>query len=749
MLRCRTVLRTLASVSGARIRGSWRPLNGGSYRFASRHYLGKVAQNQRPFSTFSSLPFNPSPTRSASARLSGASDDSPAHSPEQQEAPHYQVPTSGIAPALTAAQESSVAAHRIAVESILTAVSGVDHVAEADVTLLRSQLDRLNDGLFLLVVVGEYNSGKSTCINALLGRQVVAEGVIPTTGEVTVLRYAQGPSSELAAPTTSDGVVVISQNVDILKTVSLVDSPGTNAIDRRHEALTMEYLPMCDLVLFVTSADRPFSESERQFLSSIRDWGKKVVLLINKSDLLSDADAKHEVVTFVKTSSRALLGSSPKVFTVSSRQAFEAKLSATGMSGPDWDSSGFEELETYISQSLDAEERLSIKLESVASVASTVGKLYVNRLASESAVVEADGAALLVVADHVKTCEASIERGFAAHHARIDNALLEMLERADVFFDTHVSIRNIGMLVKKDAVARAFIDEVIRGTEKDVERRARALAEWVSDKLARNIADVVGVFSRRVGERRAELLVAMRQHSDYVGNINGPDSLRLHFMPPAAVVDVSSSTDRLMSGLGDAAAKLAATYNPEVEGKRVADALSQSVRTTIAMELGALGVFGAALGTSMLDITSITSTSLLLTGGLLILPRRRLSLRADLRARVASIRARLEKEMEARVHEQLAIHAERVQAAVEPFSAHTSARAAAASAQSLALTQSLEGMTAVRNVTNAAAVAASAASTAAATGASASATKSAVDGNATKSALEGNESRHRLPPSSK
>jgi small GTP-binding protein len=748
MLRCRTVLRTLASVSGARIRGSWRPLNDGSYGFASRHYLGKVAQNQRPFSTFSSLPFNPSPTRSASARLSGASDDSPAHSREQQEPPPYQVPTSGIAPALTAAQESSVAAHRIAVESILTAVSGVDHVAEADVTLLRSQLDRLNDGLFLLVVVGEYNSGKSTCINALLGLQVVAEGVIPTTAEVTVLRYAQGPSSELAAPTTSDGVVVISQNVDILKTVSLVDSPGTNAIDRRHEALTMEYLPMCDLVLFVTSADRPFSESERQFLSSIRDWGKKVVLLINKSDLLRDADAKREVVTFVKTSSRALLGSSPKVFTVSSRQAFEAKLSATGMSGPHWDSSGFEELETYISQSLDAEERLSIKLESVASVASTVGKLYVNRLASESAVMEADGAALLVVADHVKTCEASIERGFAAHHARIGNALLEMLERADVFFDTHVSISNIGMLVKKDAVARAFIDEVIRGTEKDVERRARALAEWVSDKLARNIADVVGVFSRRVGERKAELLVAMRQHSD-VGNINGPDSLRLQFMPPPAEVDVSSSTDRLMSGLGDAAAKLAATYNPEVEGKRVADALSQSVRTTIAMELGALGVFGAALGTSMLDITSITSTSLLLTGGLLILPRRRLSLRADLRARVASLRARLEKEMEARVHEQLAIHAERVQAAVEPFSAHTSARAAAASAQSLALTQSLESMTAVRNVTNAAAVAASAASTAAATAASASATKSAVDGNATKSAPEGKESCHRLPPSSK
>ena len=47
---------------------------------------------------------------------------------------------------------------------------------------------------------------------------------------------------------------------EILKEIAIVDTPGTNALDRHHEALTATFVPRSDLVLFVTSADRPFSE---------------------------------------------------------------------------------------------------------------------------------------------------------------------------------------------------------------------------------------------------------------------------------------------------------------------------------------------------------------------------------------------------------------------------------------------------------------------------------------------------------
>ena len=72
----------------------------------------------------------------------------------------------------------------------------------------------------------------------------------------------------------------------------VVENPtdGGNAIIRQHEQLTQDFVPRSDLVIFITSADRPFTESERTFMQRIREWGKKVVILLNKTDLLEDAE---------------------------------------------------------------------------------------------------------------------------------------------------------------------------------------------------------------------------------------------------------------------------------------------------------------------------------------------------------------------------------------------------------------------------------------------------------------------------
>ena len=61
-----------------------------------------------------------------------------------------------------------------------------------DVDLVRRALSDLEE-LFLLVIVGEFNSGKSAFVNALLGAEISEEGVTPTTDRITVLRYAEEP----------------------------------------------------------------------------------------------------------------------------------------------------------------------------------------------------------------------------------------------------------------------------------------------------------------------------------------------------------------------------------------------------------------------------------------------------------------------------------------------------------------------------------------------------------------------------
>lgn len=172
---------------------------------------------------------------------------------------------------------------------------------------------------FLLVIAGEFNSGKSSAVNALLGGRFLTEGVLPTTNEISVLHYAGSADSPIRSETAADGRLDIYLPCEILQArrnaaykssfkgasphvhragllsqptssndtrrashsaanarsqeLSIVDTPGTNVILERQQRLTEEFIPRADLVLFVLSTDRPFTDSEVKFLQYIRcEW---------------------------------------------------------------------------------------------------------------------------------------------------------------------------------------------------------------------------------------------------------------------------------------------------------------------------------------------------------------------------------------------------------------------------------------------------------------------------------------------
>ena len=147
------------------------------------------------------------------------------------------------------------------------------------------------------------------------------EGVTPTTAQIDVLQYGDVSARVVRGP----ALHVITAPAPILRDIHIVDTPGTNAIIRKHEAITSEFVPRSDLVLFVTSADRPFTETERAFLETVRGWGKKVVVVVNKVDILETERQAEEIRSFVAESVRALLGFSPEIFLVSARLALRAK----------------------------------------------------------------------------------------------------------------------------------------------------------------------------------------------------------------------------------------------------------------------------------------------------------------------------------------------------------------------------------------------------------------------------------------
>src|SRR3989304_2791999 len=211
---------------------------------------------------------------------------------------------------------------REALAEIRLALAEIDVPRDGLATLQKAILQL--DELFLLVVVGEFNSGKSALVNALLGESVLAEGATPTTTRVTLVKWGEHAAEQVV----DENFAVQSYPLELLKELNIVDTPGTNAVIRHHERLTEEFVPRSDLVLFTTSADPPMTESERQFLERILAWGKKIAFVLNKADIFEDGAALGEVRDSVLKHASTLLGAPPEFFPVSARLAQRAQSEA-------------------------------------------------------------------------------------------------------------------------------------------------------------------------------------------------------------------------------------------------------------------------------------------------------------------------------------------------------------------------------------------------------------------------------------
>ena len=142
--------------------------------------------------------------------------------------------------------------------------SGAD---KGDLETVKASLSQL-DQLFLICIVGEFNVGKSTFLNALLGQEFLQDGPTPTTEDIWKINFGEGDAAgESVGP---DGVRTMRCPVPFLHDCQLVDTPGTNVVINGHRKLTDDFIPQADLILFLTSADRPFSESETAFIKQIQ-----------------------------------------------------------------------------------------------------------------------------------------------------------------------------------------------------------------------------------------------------------------------------------------------------------------------------------------------------------------------------------------------------------------------------------------------------------------------------------------------
>ncbi|MCU0304506.1 MAG: dynamin family protein [Thermoanaerobaculales bacterium] len=481
-------------------------------------------------------------------------------------------------------------------------------IAAADRRTLADSIRQL-DELFLVVVVGEFNAGKSAFINALLGADLLAEGVTPTTSKIHLLTW--GPT---AGRQTLDAVSErLTAPVEALRHLSLVDTPGTNALDRSHEALTTDYVPRADLVVFVTSADRPFSESERVFLERIRRWGKKVVVVVNKTDILRSPGEVSEVLSWVRSNAMRLLGTTPVVFRVSALRAREARAAGDPEALA---ASGLTELEGWLTATLDDAERVRLKLGNPLGVAARLLDGGLAAIGARLDVLASDRTTIADIERQTATWTADVEREFTLRLSDIDNVLLSMETRGLEFFDETVRLGRIVGLLDREELQRRFEAEVVSDAPQRIESKVSSLIDWLVASDLEQWQSVVNHVNRRAAA-----------HADrMVGEVGGR---------------FEADRGRLLATVGRAAADGLAGYDRAAEARRMADEIQKAVAGAALAGVGAVGL-GAAVAvlasSTAADVTGLLAAGLLLSLGLFILPHRRRRAKTELRAKVASLR---------------------------------------------------------------------------------------------------------------
>jgi GTP-binding protein EngB required for normal cell division len=230
------------------------------------------------------------------------------------------------------------------VEQALRTLASLELLPRAQRHLAEETADKLAGAGLYVAVIGEFNRGKTTLINALLGAEVLPTGVLPVTAVPALVRFGKLPRATLRRVDGSDVAIDIGDihrylteqanpgnrkkvrevNIEypaaVLATgLILVDTPGTGSVHHHNTQVTVDFLPRVDVALIVLSVDAPLAASEARLLEGVAQTAARIAICLNKVDRVTPSELQ-EAIDFVGTRARSLSSlSDVTVFAISAR----------------------------------------------------------------------------------------------------------------------------------------------------------------------------------------------------------------------------------------------------------------------------------------------------------------------------------------------------------------------------------------------------------------------------------------------
>jgi len=296
------------------------------------------------------------------------------------------------------------------ITKLLDILPRVDNLPEEQLAQVRDALFHA-DHPYLMVFVGPFSSGKSSIINALLGQpDLLPVGPVPTTDRITILRWGDQPQQM----SSGSDVQTMFYPSPLLQKVSFVDTPGLESVFQRHEETTRRFLHRSDVVLLVMLATQAMTARNLEYLQTLREYGKKVIIVINQVDLLTPEEAES-VRTYVLEQSQSHLGYKPEVWLVSARKGLEARNGSELVDPLTWEASGLSRIENYVDEQLGDVDRLRQKLQTPLQITQNVSQAAL-------AAVRANQAAL----DQYQSIADNVDQQLAAQKRDLDRIVREI-----------------------------------------------------------------------------------------------------------------------------------------------------------------------------------------------------------------------------------------------------------------------------------------------------------------------------------